>query len=74
MSTNTSALLFSVNVLMHLVCTLQGSWLRSRRCDTGYTSFFCINLHQAEWNEAAWQPYLQPGDVLQLRGTIWNVR
>jgi hypothetical protein len=68
------ALLVSVDMLFYLPCTLQGSWLRSRRCDTGYTSFFSITLQQAEWDEAAWQPYLQPGDMLQLRGTICNVR
>lgn len=52
----------------------QGSWLRSRGCDTGFTSFFSVTLHQDVWDEAAWRPYLQAGNMLQLRGNIWNVR
>lgn len=52
----------------------QGSWLRSRGCDTGFTSFFSVTLHQDVWDDAAWQPYLQAGNMLQLRGDIWNVR
>ena len=53
---------------------MQGSWLRSRACDTGFTSFFSISLQQGVWDNAAWEQYLQPGGVLQLRGNIWNVR
>jgi hypothetical protein len=53
---------------------LQGSWLRSRRCDTGFTNFFSIKLQQGEWDDAAWEQFLQPGGTLELRGIISNVR
>jgi hypothetical protein len=53
---------------------LQGSWLKSRRCDTGFTSFFSITLKHGVWDPAAWQQYLQPGQLLQLRAKVWNVR
>jgi hypothetical protein len=53
---------------------LQGSWLRSRRCDTGFTNFFSIQLQQGTWDDAVWGQFLQPDGNLELRGIISNVR
>lgn len=66
--------LFVLVLLLACFRVLQGRWLRSRRCDTGFTSFFSISLQQGVWDQDAWEQYLQPGSVLQLRGNIWNVR
>lgn len=48
--------------------------MKSRHCDTGFRNFFTITLQHDNWDEVPWQPYLQEGDVLQLRGCVWNVR
>lgn len=52
----------------------QGRYVKSRKCDQGYSDFFKITLQQDQWEEGAWEQYLQPGGVLQIKGTIWNVR
>jgi hypothetical protein len=54
---------------------LQGSWLRSVNCDTGFRDYFRISLQHGAWDAAAWAPYAQqPAGVLWLTAKVWNVR
>jgi hypothetical protein len=63
------------NTQLQRLCQLpQGTWVKSRGCDTGFRNFFSLTLQHGHWDASSWAPFLQPGGVLKLQGRIWNVR
>jgi hypothetical protein len=57
--------------LLLLLPALQGSWLRSVNCDTGFRDYFRISLQHGAWDAAAWAPYAQqPAGVLRLTAKV----
>ncbi|GBF95867.1 hypothetical protein Rsub_08458 [Raphidocelis subcapitata] len=54
----------------------QGSWVRSRACDTGFRSFFGFQLPRGRWSARPFAPFLvgPEGGALRLKCELFNVR